>query len=56
MHDLGLAKAYGNSAALMNAGKLIKYGKINEVLTDENLYESYHINVRKYLNKIYSNF
>lgn len=56
VHDLGLAKTYGNKAVLLDNGNLVANGKINEVLTSQNLDKVYKINVAQYLKKLYSNF
>ena len=45
VHDLSLAKKYGTHAVLMNQGKDISQGKIDEVLTQDNLKTVYDMDV-----------
>ena len=45
VHDLSLAKKYGTHAGLMNQGKDISQGKIDEVLTQDNLKTVYDMDV-----------
>lgn len=45
VHDLSMARAYGTDALLMDKGSLISYGKINDVLTRENLKKVYDMDV-----------
>ena len=45
VHDLSLARKYGTHAVLMNQGKNISQGKIDEVLTQDNLKTVYDIDV-----------
>jgi len=45
VHDLSLARKYGTHAVLMNRGKNISQGKIDEVLTQDNLKTVYDIDV-----------
>ena len=45
VHDLSLAKKYGTHAVLMNRGKNISQGKIDEVLTQDNLKTVYDMDV-----------
>ena len=45
VHDLRLAKKYGTHAVLMNRGKNISQGKIDEVLTQDNLKTVYDMDV-----------
>ena len=45
VHDLSLAKKYGTHAVLMNQGKNISQGKIDEVLTQDNLKTVYDMDV-----------
>lgn len=56
VHDLALAKHYGNCAVLLDKGKLAVFGKIEESLTDVNLSKVYGMDVKKYLNKLYKSF
>lgn len=45
VHDLSLARSYGTDALLMDKGKLVSCGKINDVLTRENLKKVYSMDV-----------
>ena len=45
VHDLSLARKYGTHAVLMNRGKNISQGKIDEVLTQDNLKIVYDMDV-----------
>jgi len=45
VHDLSLARKYGTHAVLMNQGKNISQGKIDEVLTQDNLKIVYDMDV-----------
>ena len=45
VHDLSLARKYGTHAVLMNQGKNISQGKIEEVLTQDNLKTVYDMDV-----------
>ena len=45
VHDLSLARKYGTHAVLMNRGKNISQGKIDEVLTQDNLKTVYDMDV-----------
>lgn len=45
VHDLSLARKYGTHAVLMNQGKNISQGKIDEVLTQDNLKTVYDMDV-----------
>lgn len=56
VHDLALAKYYGTTAVLLDEGSLASFGKVNEVLTDENLNKVYGMDVKKYFEKLYKSF
>lgn len=45
VHDLSLARKYGTHAVLMNHGKRVAQGKIDDVLTRENLQAVYGMDV-----------
>jgi iron complex transport system ATP-binding protein len=45
VHDLSLARAYGTHALLVDKGKLVSYGKINDVINRENLNQVYSMDV-----------
>lgn len=54
VHDLSLAKAYGTDAILMNKGRSFASGKINEVLTGENLNDVYAMDVYLWMKNMLS--
>ena len=45
VHDLSLARKYGTHAVLMNHGKSVAQGEINDVLTQDNLHAVYGMDV-----------
>lgn len=49
VHDLSMAKAYGTDALLLNNGKLLAFGAIEEVLTRKNLEKAYSMNVHQWM-------
>jgi iron complex transport system ATP-binding protein len=52
VHDLSLAKAYGTDAILMNRGRLVSSGEINDVLTRGNLESVYSIDVYQWMKNL----
>ena len=54
VHDLSLAKAYGTHAVLLNEGKIISKGKTKEVLSSNNLYKAYSMDVYQWMHKMLS--
>jgi len=52
VHDLSLARRYGTHAALMNRGKCAAQGKINDVLTPENLRSVYDMDVYAWMQEM----
>lgn len=54
VHDLSLSKAYGTHAILLNKGRIVKQGLIDEVFTKDTLNEVYNIDVFEWMNKMYS--
>ena len=52
VHDLGLARRYGTHAVLMNHGKCEAHGKINDVLTPENLRSVYDMDVYAWMQEM----
>lgn len=52
VHDLSLAKAYGTDALLLNNGKLLACGSIEEVLTRKNLENAYSMDVHQWMKKL----
>ncbi len=49
VHDLSLAKAYGTHALLLDGGKTVAYGGINDVLGAENLRQVYSMDVHEWM-------
>ncbi|MGI5901612.1 MAG: heme ABC transporter ATP-binding protein [Desulfitobacteriia bacterium] len=56
LHDLNLAAQYSQKIILLNRGKIIAYGDPSQVLTTENIKESYHIEVAIAKNEITGRF
>ena len=54
VHDLSLAKAYGTHAVLLDHGKVFASGKIDEVLTKNNLGAVYQMDVYGWMRDMYS--
>ena len=54
VHDLSLARAYGDKALLLSHGKVIAEGSPSEVFTDDNLNSVYNMDVRGFLSSLYS--
>lgn len=54
VHDVSLAKAYGTHALLLNQGDIVGCGEINSVLTGENLNNVYSMDVRAWMDFLYS--
>ena len=52
VHDLSLAKAYGNSALLLRGGKVIAAGGIPEVFSEEALETAYSMDVYGWMRKM----
>lgn len=52
VHDLRLARMYGNKALLLKDGKVFSYGKIEDVMTRDKLQAVYKVDVYKWLNKL----
>ncbi|MDD3169096.1 MAG: ABC transporter ATP-binding protein, partial [Eubacteriales bacterium] len=52
VHDLSLAKAYGTDALLMEGGKLLASGTIDEVLTRTNLENAYSMDVHQWMKEL----
>lgn len=53
VHDIALAKYYGSTGVLLENGHVSSAGKINEVLSDQNINKVYGINVKSYIKKLY---
>lgn len=56
VHDLRLARMYGNKAVLLKNGKVFSYGNIEDVMTKENLKEVYTFDVYNWMNKLNENW
>lgn len=52
VHDLSLARRYGTHAVLMNHGRCAAQGKINDVLTPENLRSVYDMDVYAWMHEM----
>ena len=56
VHDLGLAKAYGNKALLLDRGTSAAYGGMDEVFSDEMISSTYGLDIREWMRKLYSHW
>lgn len=54
VHDLSLAKAFGTDALLLDRGRAVALGKIDEVLTRENLKKVYSMDVYEWMREMLS--
>ena len=54
VHDLSLARRYGTHAVLMDHGKCVSQGKINEVLTPDHLHRVYDMDVYAWMREMLS--
>ena len=54
VHDLSLAKAYGTKALLMDKGRTVAQGRLDQVLTDENLRPVYRMDVGAWMRDLLS--
>ena len=52
VHDLSLAKKYGTHAVLMNRGKGIAQGRLDDVLTPDNLHAVYDMDVYSWMREM----
>lgn len=52
VHDLSLAKAFGNRALLMNQGKTVIQGQVQDVLSSEQLDPVYNMDVREWMQQM----
>lgn len=48
LHDLTLAQRYCDELVLMHQGKILAQGSVQDVLTDENLDQAYHIKASRW--------
>jgi len=53
VHDLSLAKRYGNTAMLMNRGKVVSTGRVDKALDSETLREVYGMDVREWMHSTF---
>ena len=53
VHDLSLARAWGDEALLMNGGRIIAWGAVETALSDENLAAAYGMDVRGWMRGLY---
>jgi iron complex transport system ATP-binding protein len=53
VHDLSLARAYGDEALLMQRGRIIARGDVKSALSDENLSAAYGMDVRGWMRGLY---
>lgn len=56
VHDLGLARAYGSKALLLNRGVTQAYGNMEEVFTDDMISSTYGLDIREWMNRLYSHW
>jgi iron complex transport system ATP-binding protein len=54
VHDLSLARRYGSRAVLMDQGKSVAQGTIDQVMTPENLRRVYGMDVYAWMNEMLS--
>lgn len=52
VHDLSLARQYGTHALLMNNGKAVAQGRMDDVLTRQNLLQVYGMDVYGWMNEL----
>lgn len=52
VHDLSLAKKYGTHGVLMDHGRCVSQGKLNDVLTPENLQTVYDMDVYSWMREM----
>ena len=53
VHDLSLARAYGTHALLMQKGRIVCSGSVQEVMTPEHLNEVYSMDVFAWMQNLY---
>lgn len=56
VHDLNLARAYGTHAILLHGGRIQSYGTCKQVLTRENLRQTYGLDVVDWMKELLSNW
>ena len=52
VHDLRLARLYGNRVLILKEGQLFRYGEVEEIMNEETLSDAYDFNVYGWLNKL----
>lgn len=53
VHDLSLARCFGNQALLLHHGKILESGEKAKVFSPQNLQKAYGIDVEKWMEKLY---
>lgn len=53
VHDLSLAKAFGTHAILLDHGKSLASGSIDDVFISENLNQAYSMNISSWMQQMY---
>jgi len=53
VHDLSLAKKYGTKALLLNRGKTVSFGPVDEALSEERLNAVYGLDVGAWMRELY---
>ncbi|HKK94799.1 MAG TPA: ABC transporter ATP-binding protein [Anaerovoracaceae bacterium] len=56
VHDLSLARKYGNKAILLDQGKLVRSGNIKKVFNKEDLDNVYKMDVHKWMKDLYNSW
>lgn len=56
VHDLRLARMYGNKALLLKDGEIFSFGDIEKVMSRENLKSVYKLDVYDWMNKLNENW
>ena len=56
VHDLGLARSYGNKALLLDRGTSVAYGDMDSVFSDDMINGVYKLDMRQWMSKLYSHW
>ena len=56
VHDIGLARAFGNKALLLDEGKTIAEGAVADVFTENHLNAAYDLDIAAWMKKLYSHW
>lgn len=54
VHDLSLARKYGNRALLLHQGRMLAYGNAQDVLSRDSLQRAYHMDVPAWMRDLLS--